>query len=509
MSFGFSASDVIALLNLARGVYKGWKRACGDYAEITRELDAFKNIIARVEVETRAPSSLLQRDPQALKECRKLLKGCSPLLEGLRKILREYSSLGTDQKSTWERIRFQSSSLQSLRDELVRKTTCLHAYLSALGFSSLGRIENGMSSLGRIANEIFPQLLDKMTDLARQSRNRNASLSSLTTYDNDDKTVWQEFRRDLCTSGFRSSDIRQFAPALKTFLRQLQSTGYLDEENPQEFSSSPSPQRSPSVDRETQRQTPFTDIWIQLANENQYVDEARVDGKGKQRSTSQYSLPNNLPSENIPEHDSQPKHPSTEHLQSFIGNKRLTNEQPQFTDNEITSGDDEDCSDLYSESSGDEVEAAGELLAEGSDISISCTDIATQLFKASLNGRFQEVDLLLMRGVDITATDEEGWTALHYASLGGHAEIVELLMANGAEFTITDEEGWAPLHCASDRGHVDVTILLLRNGADVTAMDKSMITPLERAKLREHVELAELLQESFRSLGGISQANVF
>ncbi|KAJ5109762.1 hypothetical protein N7532_002407 [Penicillium argentinense] len=49
-----------------------------------------------------------------------------------------------------------------------------------------------------------------------------ASISSrMTTYDNDDKKVWREFRRELKELGFRSADIQRHSAALKEHLLKL------------------------------------------------------------------------------------------------------------------------------------------------------------------------------------------------------------------------------------------------------------------------------------------------
>ena len=51
MSFGFSASDVIALAQLARNTYKAWKTVCGDHANITGDLAALQALMAKVGIE--------------------------------------------------------------------------------------------------------------------------------------------------------------------------------------------------------------------------------------------------------------------------------------------------------------------------------------------------------------------------------------------------------------------------------------------------------------------------
>jgi hypothetical protein len=224
MSFGFSIGDFITLAQLASRTYNGWKTACGDYADITCNLASFQALMARVEATAKAPDSLFARNPDDLHELKKLLKGCRSLLSELDDIVKRYWGLGTSRRKHWERIRFGCRNLNALRQELVAKTTSLSAYLSVLGISSQGRIEN----------ETLPQLLNKLDDLAAQMKKGDASVvSRFTSYDDDDKAVWREFRRDLIQSGFRSADIHKYSAALKTHLRRLQHSGSLDEEDPE------------------------------------------------------------------------------------------------------------------------------------------------------------------------------------------------------------------------------------------------------------------------------------
>ncbi|KAF2177511.1 hypothetical protein K469DRAFT_602827 [Zopfia rhizophila CBS 207.26] len=222
MSFGISISDVITLVQLTSRTYNGWKSACGDYADITSDLAVFQALMVRFAAEAQAPNSLLAREPDDLRGWKRLSKGCRSLLTELEGALKRYKSLGTSRRRNWERIRFGCRNLDSLRQQLVTKTTSLSAYMSVLGISSQGRIEN----------ETLPQLLGRVNDIAAQIGKGNASVvSCFTSYDDDDKAVWREFRRDLIQSGFRSADIRKYSAALKTHLGRLQRSGYLDEED--------------------------------------------------------------------------------------------------------------------------------------------------------------------------------------------------------------------------------------------------------------------------------------
>jgi len=56
----------------------------------------------------------------------------------------------------------------------------------------------------------------------------------LTTYADDDRAVWKEFRRELVTDGFSSSTIRKYKGLIKAYIKELAERGLLDEDDPYE-----------------------------------------------------------------------------------------------------------------------------------------------------------------------------------------------------------------------------------------------------------------------------------
>jgi hypothetical protein len=225
MSFGFSISDVINIAQLSSRTYNNWKSACGDHANITGDLDILQALIARFAAEVQMHDSLLVREPDELRQWKRLSKDFRSLLTGLEGILEKHKSLRTSRKKTWDRIRFGHSNIDNLHQKLLTKTTSLSAYMSVLGISSQARVEN----------DLLPQPLGKVDDIAAQMRTGNASaVSRFTSYPDDDKAIWRDFRRHLITSGFRSNDLRKYSAALKTHLGQLQRRGLVDEEDPAE-----------------------------------------------------------------------------------------------------------------------------------------------------------------------------------------------------------------------------------------------------------------------------------
>ena len=225
MSFGFSIGDIITVTQLTTRTYNGWKNACGEYSDITSNLAVLQTLLIRIEAEAQAPNSLIAYNAEDFGGWKTLYKSCHTLIVELEEVLNKYKSLGTNRRKNWDRIRLGNRNLDGLSKRLVGKTASLSAYISVLGISSQGRVEN----------EVFPELLQKIDHIAAQMRKGNSSIGTvLTTYDNDNKAVWREFRRELINTGIRSREIHKYSAALKTYLSRLQRDGLLEEEIPLE-----------------------------------------------------------------------------------------------------------------------------------------------------------------------------------------------------------------------------------------------------------------------------------
>lgn len=185
-----------------------------------------QTIIVRVETEARSPTSLFTQNSEDLRQWAVLSRQCSAVVTELEDVLNKYKSLAPKNRHrNWERIRMGTKNFDDLHKRLVTRTESLSAFLTVLGLSSQGRVENN----------VLPEILRRFDDLAACSRTTNGSTqSSLTTYDDDDKEVWRRFRRDLIHSGFRSPDIEKYDAALKTYIGRLQRSGGLDEDEPGE-----------------------------------------------------------------------------------------------------------------------------------------------------------------------------------------------------------------------------------------------------------------------------------
>ena len=233
MSFGFPISDVFELTRLVHRTYVGWRDACGKYASFTNDPESLDGILSRIKEEIRATDSVFKHNSQDLRGWKKGSKACITVISDLEQILHRYDSISKARgeryrhrnwdsiRRNWDRLCLGTHGYEEMNQRLTKTTTALGAYVSVLGITSQSRVEHGL----------LPDITRKIDDLAAQIKNGNSSISSaMTSYSNDDKTIWKQFRRDLISSGFRSSEIRQYSVALKTYLYRLQRDGMLDED---------------------------------------------------------------------------------------------------------------------------------------------------------------------------------------------------------------------------------------------------------------------------------------
>ena len=226
MSFGFSPSDIVTLLKLVTKTYQGWKNACGEYADITSMLDGLCIVLGRIRDEANKPTSLLARNDADREELGDVLRGCRKTVQELNAVVVKFKSLSSSRKKNWDRLRLGVKNLNDLRAKLTQHTTTITAYLEAVGLGSLARIEDRLSTL---PNEI----LQGIDGLAAEIRAGRREGSVMTTYEDDEKDVWKQFRRELITTdGIKSSTIHKYKPLIKQYLRRLAEEGSLEEEEP-------------------------------------------------------------------------------------------------------------------------------------------------------------------------------------------------------------------------------------------------------------------------------------
>ncbi len=118
----------------------------------------------------------------------------------------------------------------------------------------------------------------------------------------------------------------------------------------------------------------------------------------------------------------------------------------------------------------------------------------TKLHLAAIEGRRDAAGALVAAGSDLNARDNSGATPLHAAAGFGQIAVVDLLLSLGADREARNNAGDTPLFTAAYWGHFAVVELLIEFGADVNARNMEGLTPLAVAEKQKHTEVATLLK---------------
>ena len=185
MAFPISVSDVYSLIQVTNRVYQGWKSACGEYTDITQQLESLRIILSQVALEVKSPTLLLLHHDQDLSQLKVVVSNCEDIVYQLEDVVRSYKGIAISRRRTWNRIRLGQENLSGLREKLTLQITALGTYLGVLGFRTLGRIEDYVKDL--------PEMKKVIDGLAAEFRAGRREESVMTSYTNDEKEVWRRF----------------------------------------------------------------------------------------------------------------------------------------------------------------------------------------------------------------------------------------------------------------------------------------------------------------------------
>ena len=242
MSFGFSVGDAVLLGQLAWRTVQNSRKACGEHHELTREAFSLHVVIRRLEKEVSKPESSINRpDDKCQEELQIIVESCEKVLKLLNRVLEKYNTLSEKERSVqklWHRVRFGNSELADIRDlreKLVYYTSTLSLFVNMVSMGSIGRVEQQMETAGGDLREIRIAI-NGITAHLLSANNREGSV--LTTYADDDKAVWKEFRKELIGEGLSSTIIRKHKRLIKAYIKELGDRGLLDDEDPIEVEES-------------------------------------------------------------------------------------------------------------------------------------------------------------------------------------------------------------------------------------------------------------------------------
>ena len=210
MTFGASPSDIVIVVTICRALYRQCKEAGGEYLEISREVRGLHTVLRHLKYEVEAPESIINRDRSIYgRELAPIIGDCDYTLRQLDILLQKYGRLGDQSPSSprdlWDKVKFGSNEMDQLggiRVKLISHKTSLTLFLDTIQLHYSGR----MSRMLDVHGEHLDTILDKVDAIAARMSQRAGSV--MTTYDDDDKEVWKQFRRELISEGF-SSDVLQ------------------------------------------------------------------------------------------------------------------------------------------------------------------------------------------------------------------------------------------------------------------------------------------------------------
>lgn len=233
MSFGLSPSDIVTLINVVTKTYQGWRGACGEYTTITNSLNDLRVLIERIQTEACRPGGVLVKNAKDAKDLEDMLSSLELTVEELYAIVDRYRGLGLEKsrKRNWERIAFGAKSLHGLRLKLAQHVTTLTAYLQAIGLGAQSRNEETLARV-EAKLDIRPDIRDSIDALAAEIRAGRREGSVMSIYEDDDRAIWKQFRRELISEGHKSSTIHQYKPQILRYLRRLVEQGLLEEDEP-------------------------------------------------------------------------------------------------------------------------------------------------------------------------------------------------------------------------------------------------------------------------------------
>ena len=135
MSFGFSVSDFVACIQLARKVWQECRDAPKDFHAVSNEVASLQLVLLRVQ-ETINDKELSENNKDNLNT---LVKGCNETLQELQALLKKYKSLGTQSRRTWDRLRWGAEQVEGIRQRVISNTGLLTSFnVGLIGYVSCG-----------------------------------------------------------------------------------------------------------------------------------------------------------------------------------------------------------------------------------------------------------------------------------------------------------------------------------------------------------------------------------
>lgn len=245
MSFGYSVGDFVAIVQLAHKTYRNCQKAGPEYVEIARETRSLHSVLKILRTESKSSESVIfKRGARSAAELLSTIRGCHTVLNDIDGTLAKYEGLDPGSgvggaagagKKLWQKIRFGSKvdELGVIRGKLITYTSMLSVLLDTMQLKATGQlgtqIETGFVELKNDFEAMRKEVLTTIVqERAKHRYGSLLSLSSLSTYDGDNKETWVEFRRELIGKGFRSQTLDKHRDVLIAYMMKLEKSGILD-----------------------------------------------------------------------------------------------------------------------------------------------------------------------------------------------------------------------------------------------------------------------------------------
>ena len=232
MSFGFSISDFVSLAQLASRVVENTRKAAGAHQELTRGVSSLHTALKGLQTNLENHNSVwISEDDVRKRELATLARGCRTSLRSLSSIVDKYNGLSKRPGSFakwWKSAKFgngEMMDLNTLRSELGVHTSAINIFVSTVLVRSLSRVEAFMAfntqELNHLRQDVNKICATRIADSGQDG-------SVLTTYADDDKHVWKDFRRELYSEGYSSAILRQYRGTIMAYIKELGNRGILD-----------------------------------------------------------------------------------------------------------------------------------------------------------------------------------------------------------------------------------------------------------------------------------------
>lgn len=231
MSFGIGVADIIQALNFVKVTYDSWKDAPERYQAIKQRLHALRGPLKRLARHYGDSHRHMSRSSQ--RDLDNILFSIEQTLEKLDRIITKRSDL-----RFWDRLRLNTHEINDLSMGLDRHVQDLTCFCSSLGLESGREIQQGQISLQhgqqdlkqgqdellRLVSRLLPPKvpIETIDAVVRSVDAAGMSSSFMTDYgDDDDPTVWRDFRRKAIAEGVTSRDLEMYQAPLHDILRSL------------------------------------------------------------------------------------------------------------------------------------------------------------------------------------------------------------------------------------------------------------------------------------------------